>query len=238
MFTIELLQKINDWQSGGNAKQNKKRGVALKEAVKNLPVEFRQADKTCYRQVALTKKYVWIIGTELQLAEKISSWTECLIVAKAFKGGVPPPGYQGVIFHIQPPITSVIVNLNRLYNNTEFTQAIGAQKDQITGYSNGIGKYWNSQQEVVVEKESLPLNSIHSWGGYVEPRQRLMKLSKMYYGRTASDEELVKLEQLINQVGHDLGPSWLSTTDAVKRVSEKLVHHGKRLSKLRANAKK
>ena len=172
------------------------------------------------------------------MAEKISSWSECVIVAKNFKGGVPSPGYQGVIFHIQPPIESVIINLNRLYNNTEFTQAICAQKDQVTGYSNGIGKYGNSQQEVVMEIYSLPLNSIHSWGGYVEPKQRLIQLSKMYYGRTASDEELVKLEQLIHHAGNELGPSWLSTTDAVKRVTEKLVHHGNRLSKLRTNAKK
>ena len=233
MFTLELLQKINDWQCGGDAKQNIKRGLALKEAVKNLPAEFRQTEKTCYRQVALTKSFVWTIGTEHKLSEKISSWSECIIVAKNFKGGVPPPGYQGVIFSIQPPKTSLIVNLSRLYNNTEFTQAINTHKGEISGYHNGIGKYENSQQEVVIDIESLPLNSIHSWGGYVEPEQRLITLSEMYYGRVASNEELVSLKELISQSGHQLGPSWLSTPDAVKRVSKKLACYGEILSKSR-----
>lgn len=237
MFTIDLIQKINDWQCGGDAKQSKKRGLALKDAVKDLSLEFRQAEKACYRQVALTKSYVWTIGTEHQLSEKISSWSECLIVARNFKGGVPPQGYQGVIFSIQPPITSVIVNLNCLYNNIEFIQAISIHKDKITGYNNGIGKYGSSQQEIVIEIENLPLNSVHSWGVYVEPEQRLIKISEIYYGRAASDAELANLAELISQTGHGLGSSWLSTPDAVKRVSEKLVSHGERLSKLRTNAK-
>lgn len=230
MFTVELLQAINDWQRGGDAKQKKRRGEALKAAAVCLPLEFRQAGCTCYRQIALDKKSVWQVGTRYQLKETLSSWTESLEVAQDFKGGVPPIGYQGVIFKIEPGTVTVILNLSALFRNTEFNNAVEENKQNIVGFDKGIGRYGNSQTEVVIETEFLPLDSIHSWGGFSSPES---KLAEMFFGRAASANELEWFRNLMKQAGHSCGPYWLSTPEAVQRVAEKLKYHGERLSRLK-----
>lgn len=36
-FSLELLQAVSDWQRGGDAKQNIRRGQTLKDACASLP---------------------------------------------------------------------------------------------------------------------------------------------------------------------------------------------------------
>lgn len=230
MFTRDLLQAINDWQRGGDANQKKRRGEALKKAAKSLPLVFRQVSGTCYRQIAFDNKSVWQLGTEYQVQETLSAWSESLEAAKDFKGGVPPIGYQGIIFKIKPGTGTVILNLSVLFRDTEFNKAVEENKTNIISYDKGIGRYGASQAEVVIETEFLPLDSLHAWGGYSSSESNL---AEMYFGRAASDDELDWLRSLMKQDGLSCGPRWLSTPEAVKRVSEKLKCNGKRLSKLK-----
>lgn len=76
MFTLELLQAINDWQRGGIAKEKNERGKKLREVAAGLPENFRQTDVACYRRLKLHKSAVWTLGTDEELAETISAWTE------------------------------------------------------------------------------------------------------------------------------------------------------------------
>lgn len=228
MFSIKLLQLISDWQRGGDAKQKIKRGESLKEVAKDLPSEFRTLTTNCYRQIALDKSSVWNIGTKYQLSETISSWTTSLEVSKQFKGGVPPDGYQGVIFKITPSKKlDVIINLHELFQCDEFNSFLESNKDKIVGFHKGIGLYGNSQNEVVISTEYLDLETLFAWGGYTSPET---ELAEMYFGHKASSKELEMFRDLMNQAGYKCGAYWLSTLDAVKRVSEKLKFHGKRLS--------
>ena len=145
MFTVELLQAISDWQRGGVAKQKAKRGSALKEATKTLPTKFKSITTNCYRQIAVDNSSVWNIGTKYQLSETISSWTTSLEVSKLFKGGVPPIGYQGVIFKITPSDNlEVIINLHELFLCDDFNKFLESNKEKITGFDKGIGQYGNS----------------------------------------------------------------------------------------------
>jgi hypothetical protein len=85
VFTLELLQTINDWQRGGNAKEKNERGKKLREVATSLPEKFRQTNVTCYRRLKLHKSFVWNLGTDEELAETVSAWTESEDVAMGFK---------------------------------------------------------------------------------------------------------------------------------------------------------
>lgn len=230
MFTVELLQAISDWQRGGDAKQKKNRGEALKKVAQELPNKYKSISVDCYRQIALEKESVWNIGTKYQLSETISSWTTSLDIAKTFKGGVPPIGYQGVIFKINPTDNlEVIINLPELFKCDEFKKYLDLNKGKVNGYDKGIGLYENTQQEIVIYTEYLNLNSLFAWGGYSSPE---MQLAKIWFGHHPSSEELEQFRDLMKREGCECGAHWLTTPDAVARVSEKLKFHGGRLSKI------
>jgi len=167
MFSVELIQAISDWQRGGNTTQKAQRGKLLKKLCGSLPDEFKTVPKTCYRRIALDKKAVWAIGTKYYLGETISSWTTSIDVCKDFKGGVPPRGWQGIIFQASNlNRKDVIVNLEALFNNYIFIKFAKDNVKDISGFEFGMGKYWNCQREVVIELRTIPLGSIHSLGGY------------------------------------------------------------------------
>lgn len=210
---IQLLQAVSDWQRGGDAKQNMRRGQRLKELCKDLPESYRTCILCCFRQIALEKGDVWSLIGESRLAEKISSWTLDLKFAKEFKNGVPPEGqgYQGAIFCIQPPPGSVIVNLSKLYRNSMFCEAMEEAGLAIDGYSDGAGRYWDQQCEVVLEIDALQQDDIYSLGGHSSPVELLIdEAAQGIYGRSATPEERAALLLTAEQAGARAGPGWLS----------------------------
>ena len=72
-FSIEFLQAVNDWQRGGDAKQNRKRGESLRSQCRSLPETFRESPLVCHRQIALPKSGVWDLIGAGKLTEKVSS---------------------------------------------------------------------------------------------------------------------------------------------------------------------
>jgi hypothetical protein len=115
MFSIEFLQAVNDWQRGGDRDQVRRRCKRLAVLARDIDARFRQCDLACFRQVALEKGPLWNLLAEEDLPEKISSWTLDSAVVKTFKGGVPPEGWQGVIFALRPAPENVVLNLDRPY---------------------------------------------------------------------------------------------------------------------------
>ncbi|WVT76300.1 hypothetical protein QM996_29335 (plasmid) [Sinorhizobium chiapasense] len=81
---------------------------------------FRQCNLVTYRQIALEKGSVWDLIAERNLPEMMSAWTLSPAIAKTFKGGVPPEGWQGVIVALKPPAGSIILNLDTLYRSDHF----------------------------------------------------------------------------------------------------------------------
>lgn len=232
MFNIELLQAISDWQQGGNLGQKAKRGLALKKAAECLPEKFRVINTSCYRKMALDSCAVWNIGTKYQLDETISSWTISLDVAKRFKGGIPPKGSQGVIFQIMPTDNvEIIINLHELFCCQEFKDFLDTNKNKIQGYQQGIGKYNNTQCEVVISAEYIELSTLFAWGGYTSPES---DLAKLYFNHEPSEVELEYFRDLMKKSNLECGEYWLTTADAVSRISEKLKIHAERLSKDKA----
>jgi len=230
MFTPDLLQAINDWQSGGNAKQKSERGKKLREEAAKLPEKFRLTDVVCYRRLKLHKSKVWTLGTDEELSETTSAWSENEDVVKGLKGGVPEPGSLGVIFRIDSGTGKVIVNLSRLYKDDGFQKAIEEHKGKINEFASGIGKYENTQEEVVIDNGSVHLDAMHGWGGFTSREE---ELAEQLYGHTPNKEEMSEFRELMEVSGHKAGQYWMTTPDAVKRLSNKLVGHTERLAKLK-----
>jgi len=207
MFSLELLKAINEWQRGGGRKQRARRGEYLKRLSKDLDPEFRQTRLCCFRQMALDVKYLWKLGDELQLAEAISSWTLATDMAKDFKGGVPPEGWQGVIFEVVPKASEVIVNLDALYRDRCFLKACEEARAKIPDFQEGIGRYGGSQREVVLEINSLPVEAVYALGGYSSSREQTACL---FFGREPSKEEFAVFGALLAASGRELGPTWVA----------------------------
>lgn len=223
-FSIELLQAVSDWQRGGSAKQNKRRGERLKELSKDLPQNFKACGLCCFRQIALPQGGVWKLIGENLLPEKISSWTTDLAMSKLFKGGVPPEGqgYQGVILCLRPPPDSVIVNLGALYADPEFREALVRNMARIEGYHDGAGRYGNEQSEVVLEVSSVTQEEVYSLGGHSSAFELLVaQAAAGPYGRPATDEELDRFMLKAESMRSQAGPKWLSF-EATQRVLQRI----------------
>lgn len=219
MFSLELLQAINEWQQGYSTKKRKTRlGQKIKYLAKGIDDKFRSCDLCCFRQISLDKKSVWEIIAEDRLEEMVSSWTIDLSVAKDFKGGVPPEGWQGAIFILKPDSSQVILNLDRLYRAPEFRDAIEAHKDGILGFDLGIGKYGNKQAEVIIEIESLDAVNLYALGGYSSNRENF--LSRLL-GRLPTENELAVFDFDLACIGKSLGPAWVEG-DVVTRIRQKM----------------
>jgi hypothetical protein len=219
-FKLSLLQAVSDWQRSST----EKRAAALKEQCASLPAKFRTSVKRCYRQVGLTKGFVWDLIADDCLREKVSSWTLSYPVAITFKNGVPPQGsdYQGVIVAIERPASAqIIVNINQLYKDRDFLAAMEANKASITRYAEGAGRYKGSQQEIVIEMDTVSKSQIRSLGGHSSDLHELTTLSHMsiysQFGRLASPQELALVRSLV-------GPSWLSQA-ATSRVLDRAEVH-------------
>ncbi len=189
------------------------------------------SETICYRQIALDDPNLLHLGTTYQLPETISSWTESEIVAEDFKGGVPTNGngYVGVIFKLCPADNEVVVNLARLFQNAEFVLAVNNLSSRINRFELGIGKYRDTQHEVIIEKSTLPLDSLHAWGGFTRDRERLKDMLSFSLGVAVADEQF---DHLMAEAGLRIGQYWMKTPSAVARLAEALKHHADRVNEL------
>jgi hypothetical protein len=222
IFTRDLIQAVNDWQRGGRHDQKVRRGQCLKGRAAALPDRFRACDAACFRQEAHEKDRVWQLLADNQLPETIAAWTTDLDVAKNIKGGVPPPGSQGVIFRITPPAGSVVLNLVALYADPDFRAAVEIHKSAIEGYHDGIGRWGDSQREIILELGSLDQASIYSYGGFSSNREPLLAL---YLQRQPTPEDLAEFDRLSAKAGGGPGEWWLSeggTQAVLKRMESDL----------------
>lgn len=200
MPPLSIVQAINDWQRGGDPKQKQRRGRKLKEECAQLPTQFTSATLACFRQIALLKGSVWNLMADEEINESMSAWTINLAIAKEFKGGVPPEGqgYQGVIFCRDPKTANVVVNLVEVYRDKQFLQAISEMRSQVVGFADGIGKYADTQDEVVLEVDSMPQSDLYSFGGHSSAVEDLVQIAaRQHFGREpATTQFWIQMERI------------------------------------------
>jgi hypothetical protein len=222
-FTDTLIQAINDWQRGGDAKQKARRGLALKEACQSLDPRFRRTTLVCFRQISVSPSAVWQLHDKLGLSETISAWTLTTDVAKAFKGGVPPAGNPGLILDIVPPEGSVIVNLDALYREPAFVAACEAARNRISAYGSGIAAYGNSQNEVVLELESVPMSSVYALGGHSSSREMI---AEFYFGHPPTPDEWEEFSRIEAASDVRFGPRWITGAAKERVLTRTLEKYG------------
>src|SRR6185437_8950438 len=168
-FDLPLLQAVSDWQRGHSDRaRSNQLGQALKKACAHLPIQYRSGHLVCYRRVSLDKQGVMkLLGAD-SLKEKISSWTFNTEVAKGMKGGVPFPASNdlGVIFQTTPNPQNIIVNIRALYLDADFRDALFQNEKRIKNYDLGAGRYWDGEDEIVLEIDTVTQSNIYSLGGY------------------------------------------------------------------------
>jgi hypothetical protein len=227
-FNLEILQTLNDWQKGGDPT---KKGIRLVEVTQTLPDRFKSCHVPCYRQEAHEKDRTWRLIADKRLPERVAAWTTDLSVAKTFKGGVPPPGLHGVIFRIDPPPGSVVLNLNELYRDPEFVDALNRLKGDITGFHDGIGRYGANQAEVILELDLLDDDLILSYGGFIGT---LEQIGREMYQREPTAAELAELDSQLRKLGCVPGDQWWLNEKCTRAVLGRIEPHLDRLRKKKA----
>jgi hypothetical protein len=225
MFTLDLLQAVNDWQRGFNDDQKVKRIAQLTAAAGSVDQRFRESKVPCYRQVTLRPNYVWKMGESYKLNETVSSWSEQYDVAMAIKGGVAPAGMDllPVIFCVAPERAKVVLNIAELYREPEFNAAVAAEKANIAGYWYGIGRYGDSQSEVVLELDEVLLSDVYATGGHSSSATEILErpeVKEMLDG--CPPEVRATVEREIAEGRAPLGPMWL-TGEPKDRIVKKWI---------------
>ena len=68
----------------------------------------------------------------------------------------------------------MILNLETLSVDIEYRRVLSAAGP--TRYTEGIGRYGNSQREVVLDVSHFSIQEIWSWGGYSSPIEQIAEL--------------------------------------------------------------
>jgi hypothetical protein len=209
MYSLELLQAINDWQSTGFGTNKTQIAERIIEHSEELPIKFKSLNAKCYRQLALSGTNSVLLGANMRLPETYSSWSFDKSVVQNFNGGVPPVGRQGVIFEVDNtvPEVEVILNLYELFKDETFLEACEQHKNDISSYKTGIGYFLNNEAEVILKVQHLTTNQIWAYGGYSVPRE---KLAEMYFEHVASPRELIVFDRLIKQGNIIIGGNWVT----------------------------
>lgn len=219
MYTIELLKAINDWQFLGTGKIKSKIAKKIQTHSIDLPEKFKTLNSKCYRRVDLVGKHSLEIGIKLSLPETFSSWSFEKSVAKEFDGGVPPKGYQGVIFELTPEDNNyeVILNLDELFKDEAFIQACNENKDNIKNYDKGIGFFANNEKELILSVSELRMNQIWAYGGF---SSSIDEIAEKFFGHKPTRNEATYFDRVIKAGNISFGASWI-TGEAKDRTIQK-----------------
>lgn len=209
MYTIELLQAINDWQSTGMGINKTQIAERIIKYSKKLPYKFKSINTKCYRQLSLSGENSVTLGVNMELPETYSSWTFDKSVAKCFNGGIPPIGKQGVIFQVDhnSPDCEVIINLFELFKDNDFIKACSVNKNDIISYKSGIGYFMNKEAEVVLKIEKIKTEQIWAYGGYSSSKEQL---AKMFFRREPTDKDFDFFDELIKNNEVNIGGNWVT----------------------------
>jgi hypothetical protein len=237
-FSIELIDAINRWMIAPTPEAADR----IDKAAVHLPAEFKSRNEPVFRRIALEKGFVWDLLAEARLLEKISSWSLSEDVAKKFDGGVPPLGWQGVIFKIDPTKGRTVLNISRLFASGQFRIAIEKYASAVPNSEYGIREFQDSEREVLIEVDALYPDEIFSLAGYSSSREEIIRQAGIeIYRREPNVEEQTFLADCLEKTGHKLGPAWLTEQQVLSVRSRlngtvPLLRHIKQLQEAQRNA--
>lgn len=229
MYSVELLQAINDWQAIGIGKTKKKLAEKILLHSNDLQPKFKSISSKCYRQVALSGMNSVLLGANMELPETYSSWSFDKSVAMNFNGGVPVRGRLGVIFEVENSVPNfeVVLNLYELFKDPDFLEACKNNESKIKSYKTGIGYFLNKESEVILKIDKLTTRQIWAYGGYSASREQL---AETLFGHKPNENELKIFDARIKAKKISIGAKWV-TGVAKDRTVKFHIENAKRLSK-------
>jgi hypothetical protein len=123
----------------------------------------------------------------------------------------------------------VVLDFGTLFGDAAFMTAVEQFRSGIIGFGQGIGRYGNTQREVVIELASVQLSALHAWGGFT---LRAERYAAFFWGPNPTPEQIREIENIVANAGQKLGQRWVSRTtnpEAVSRLEQQLVYHAQRL---------
>ncbi len=212
-YSKEFIKAISRWQMG--SKNKSKKAKTLKKEIKACKLEspFNVYKGDCFRKIDLTDNSVYELGTSLKLKEQLSSWTNSIDIAKTFKKGPSRELISCIICH-KPSKEEVVLNLHALYSDPNFVKAIAECSNHEI---KGIMKYWNSQKEIILELDLVPITEICSLGGHIGTPEEIAEIK--------NEEEFKPLALTVEIVmdglkknGFNIGDDWWLSREGTQSV--------------------
>lgn len=149
------------------------------------------------------------------------------------KDGIPDEGspekMRATIFQIVPPPGSVIVNLAALYADRQFCTAMQGRASEIPSFNDGAGSYWEIEQEVVLEIDTVGQADLYSMGGGSSDFGTLVLVAAfLAFGPDMTKTQWDEFRARAESVRHEAGKKWLAP-DAFRRVLARVQTHVPRL---------
>jgi hypothetical protein len=228
MFKLDLIKAINEWQIKGTGINKENIAKKIIEHSDEIDMKFKSLHSKCYRRIDLNNHYNFILGQEMQLPETYSSWSFDKEFVKKFNNGIPKNGYQGVIFEISNEYKEfeVIINLHELFNDPVFKTECESQKQNIINYDDGIGKYYDSESEIILKINSLKISQIWAYGGFSSKKDAFVK---KYSDRLLNRKMKQLLDRKVKENKKLFGSKWI-TGKAKNRTIQFHIDTAKKLS--------
>lgn len=234
MFTLELLQAINDWQIGGTIEAKESLAENIKKYAIHLPSKFKTLSNVCYRKINLEGKYILEIGLCGEILEKYSSWTLRSSIVQNFDGGIPEHQSCKIpyIFELNPSNSEdfeVIINLYELFNDLDFKTACVENQKFIKDFHLGIGEFKNSEAEVILKVSKLGRDQIWALGGHgIKTKEEFYKLiNEVFEFINGKPLELKEFDEMISQNNIPIGGSMWITKESNPKKVESLIQKNK-----------
>ncbi len=152
MFDRSFLIALSNWQKGWNENQAKRRELAdaLVKACDTLPDNFKNCKVPCFRKRFIVGGEIVPIILEDNYFEGIASWTTDIECAKKLKGLINPATSFAIVFKQLPRKVDVIVNINELWLNQDFENAVQELKKTDPELAYPLLNFKDYQSEVVL----------------------------------------------------------------------------------------
>jgi hypothetical protein len=131
-------------------------------------------------------------------------------------------GLTHMIFAIYPKPEQIVVSLSKLLGNCDYQSALVARKKDINYFETGTGKHANTQDEVILDIDTLNESDIWVLGGWSNSFDELVHRAFWYINqRTPTNIEFAKFRDSVQEISPEAGARWLqpeSTINVLNRV--------------------
>jgi hypothetical protein len=152
MFPDTLLCAIGAWQRGWREDQNLRESLSLElqAEAQALPRKFREVNSSVYRKRFIHKGELEALILNDKRDEGIASWTTNRAFAERFKDLSKPGAVSGVIFRHFPTDDEIILNIEALWQDSNFIAAANAYRNSDGINADALFNFADTQGEVVL----------------------------------------------------------------------------------------